>query len=79
MSVYGFSGECKSGKPGRNVSENYRRAAKFVVKILRGTKAGNLPIEQPTRLEMVINVKTAKALGITIPQYILVRADRVIE
>lgn len=79
MSVYGFSGECKSGKPGRNVRENYQRAAKCVVKILKGTKAGNLSIEQPTKFELLVNLKSTKALGITIPQSVLFRADRVIE
>jgi putative ABC transport system substrate-binding protein len=64
---------------GNDLVDVYRRGASYVDRILRGEKPGDLPVQLPTKLEMIVNLKTAKALGLTVPQSILLRADEVIE
>jgi len=64
---------------GPNNADLFRRAGDFVDKILRGTKPGDIPVEQPTKFDLVINLTTAKAIGMTIPESFLQRADELIE
>jgi putative ABC transport system substrate-binding protein len=64
---------------GPNLQAHYRHAATYIDKILKGAKPADLPVEQPTKFDLVVNLRTAKALGLTIPPSILVRADQVIE
>jgi putative ABC transport system substrate-binding protein len=80
--IYGFRDHVDAGglvSYGTNLSENFHRAATYVNKFLKGAKPGDLPVEFPTKLELIINNKAAKALGLNIPPSVLVRADEVIE
>jgi len=80
--VHGLREEVVAGgmlSYGASFADLFRRAAELVDKILRGTKPADIPVEQPTKFDLVINLKTAMALGLTVPHYLLVLADEVTE
>ena len=80
--IYGFRDHVDAGglvSYGVNLSENFHRAATYVSKILKGAKPGDLPVEFPTKLELIVNNRAAKALGLNIPASVVVRADEVID
>jgi putative tryptophan/tyrosine transport system substrate-binding protein len=81
-SIFGWKEYAEAGglmSYGPNMEESWHRVAAFVDKILKGAKPADLPVEQPTRFELIVNLKTAKAIGITVPQILLAQADEVIE
>ena len=80
--MHSFGAEVQDGGLmfyGPSLAESYRRSAALADRILRGARAGDLPVEQPTKFELIINLRTAKAMGLMIPESFLLRADEVID